>query len=326
MELKVLDRLRWVKRFLAHTPASGQVKADLLAKATDPKQSRWNEGDSFAEARNAHYTNTPAELSKALEGDYNFLEGDVWLEGIARRIPGLDRFREPIMAHEPNNVTGLTLKEWLKVGVASGKGLKLDIKQSAALPKVVEAVKDAKVPQERLIINADMEFGPGIPHDLKFRIFDKISDFKTEVDEMVEVRKALPKATIAVGLYTGPKPAGTVYAPSQIYGAIAIAQQLGGPITFPLRADFVTKELVNVLKEHGTVSVWNDPKTYLPDDLDEAERNLRAMGVDGMIDLREMERPQPVAREVDENGWQPPEPETRANDSKPPPSPWAHPL
>lgn len=284
MQLKVLDRLRWVKRFLAHAPASSQVKAELLAKAADPEQSRWNDGDSFSKARNAHYTNTPAELSKALEGDHNFLE-----------------------AHAPDNVTGLTLKEWLEVGVASGKGLKLDIKQSAALSKVIEAVKDAEVPQDRLIINADMEFGPGIRHDLKFRIFDKISDFKTEVDEMREVRKALPKATIAVGLYTGTKPAGTVYAPSQIYGAIAIAQQLGGPITFPLRADFVTKELVNVLKEHGTVSVWNDPKTYLPDNLKEAERYFRAIGVDGMIDLREMERPQPVAREVDKNGWQPPE-------------------
>lgn len=311
MKLKLWDRLRWSKRFVAHSRLPDGTKSELKLKVTHPDQPRWSDGDSIALANNAHYTNTASELSQALSGRHNFLEGDVWLEGVARRLPGLDRFREPIMAHYPDEVTGLTLKEWLEVGKASGKGLKLDVKQSAALPKVIEAVKRAEIPQERLIINADMEFGPGIEHDLKFRAFDTLADFKTEVDEMKKVREALPKATIAVGLYTGKLPAGAAYAPSQIYGAISIAQQLGGPITFPLRAEFVSKEIVNVLKEHGSVSVWNDPKTYLPDDLEKAREYFREIGVNGMIDLREAERPKPVAREVDENGWQPPEPESR---------------
>ena len=61
---------------------------------------------------------------------------------------------------------------------------------------------------------------------------------------------------------------------------------MGGPVTFPLRAEFVTPEVVETLKPHGTVSIWNDPKTFLPEDKALAAKRFREMGVDGMIDLR----------------------------------------
>lgn len=295
-----LARLRWTKRFLMHSPLKGGDKKELLAQAGSPSQDpyRWSDGAHISQARNAHYTNTKGEMAKGLSGDYNFLEGDVWLEAAARSLPVVDLLREPIMAHYPDDVKGLTLKEWLQVGKRAGKGLKLDIKQSAAIPKVIKAVKETGIPEERLIFNADMAFGPGLPRTLKFRAIDAATDLTTQTSEMREIREAFPKSTIGVGLYTGKQPAGVVYSRAQLESVIKIAQDLGGPITFPLRAEFVTAEAVAALKPYGSVSVWNDPKTYLPDDLKEAERFFRSLGVDGMVDLRDASRPLPEARQL----------------------------
>ncbi len=285
---KISRKLRYLKDFVAHPAATAQTKEELRRKATHPdqKENRWVDGAHISEARNAHYTNTPDELASGLSKNYNFLEGDVWLEGVARRIPGLDHFREPIMAHDHTDVDGLTLAEWLEVGKASGKGIKLDIKQSAAIPKVIEAVQEAGIPEQRLILNADMVHGPGWRNDTRFKFANLALDVQTQVDEMAQFREAFPKATLAVGLYTAQAPEGTTYSRQQLAQAADIAGQLGGPITFPLRAEFVTPEVVKQLKPHGLVSIWNDPKSYLPDDLAKAEQKFREMGVDGMIDLR----------------------------------------
>lgn len=279
------SKLRHAARFFVHPRVPEGVRQDLHKKATENPH-RWKDGDPLSEARNAHYTNTPEELKDAFSKDFNFLEGDVWLEGVARRIPLLDEFREPIMAHDFHDVEGLKLSEWLELGKASGKGLKLDIKGSAAIPKVIEAIEEADIPEERLILNADMVDGPGWVTDTKFKVADKLLDIRSELDEMQLFRDAFPKATLAVGLYTRPAPAGTSYSKEQLEAVSDIADELGGPITFPLRAEFVTPEVVAELKPHGTVSVWNNPRSFLPGDLDEARQKFRDMGVDGMIDLR----------------------------------------
>lgn len=285
---KLSQKLRYLKTFLAHPAAPADVQADLQQKATAPSQipHRWKDGTPISEANNAHYTNTPAELSAGLSGNYNFLEGDVWLEGVARGIPGLDHFREPIMAHDYPDVDGLTLKEWLKAGKASGKGIKLDIKQSAAIPKVIEAVEEADIPQRSLILNADMVYGPGWKNDTKFKLGNALMNIQTQTEEMAQFRHAFPQTTLAVGLYTAASPEGTTYTQDQINQVSKIAQELGGPITFPLRAEFVTPNIVRQLKPYGSVSIWNDPKSYLPEDLKAARQGFREMGVDGMIDLR----------------------------------------
>lgn len=285
---KISHKLRYLKKFLIHPSAPEEVKKDLYDKATDPSQEphRWVDGAPLSEVSNAHYTNTPEEMAEGLSGNYNFLEGDIWLEGVARRIPGIDAFREPIMAHDYHDVDGLTLGEWLEAGKASGKGLKLDIKQSASIPKVVEAVKEAGIPDQRLIFNADMVHGPGWNNDTKFKAANILMDVQTQVDEMQQFREAFPDATLAVGLYTSSKAENRFYTSDMIEQASDIADELGGRITFPLRAEYVTPETVESLKEHGSVSIWNDPKSFLPKDLDAARQEFRDMGVDGMIDLR----------------------------------------
>lgn len=293
MKVPLLSKLRWLKRFVAHPATSPEKLEDLFERASQPaqRQYRWRDGDSLSKARNAHYTNDVNDLSAGLSGSYNFLEGDVWLEGAARQIPGLDHFREPIMAHGPGEVTGLSLEEWLEVGKRSGKGLKIDIKQSAAIPKIIDAVREEGIPEERLVFNADMAFGPGISNDLKFRLLNVTTDFTTDTKEMGSIRKAFPKATIGVGLYTKAMPVGTSYTTDQLGRVISIAKELGGPITFPLRAEFVTPNIVERLKPHGTVSIWNDPKSFNPEDKAVAEQMFRRMGVDGMIDLRSRNEP-----------------------------------
>lgn len=298
-----ISKVLWFSRFVRHRSASEKTMQELNERATaiDQVEHRWVDGAPISEAKNAHYTNTKDELTAGLSKDYNFLEGDVWLEGALRRLPLVERFREPIMAHYPNDVKGLTVEEWLKVGLASGKGLKLDIKQSAALPETIQEAKDLGVPGSRLIFNADMAFGPGVKKDLKFRLLDATTDFLTQPEEMMEARKAFPDATIGVGLYTQAQSQPTKYSQQQLQQVIQIARELGGPITFPLRAEFVDKRVVETLKPHGTVSIWNHPKSFLPDDFERATREFREMGVDGMIDLRDFERP--------EKDWKAPAPE-----------------
>ena len=263
-----------------------------LATSPEQKEHRWVDGAPISEAKNAHYTNTKDELVAGLSKDYNYLEGDVWLEGAVRRLPLVERFREPIMAHYPNDVKGLTVEEWLKIGLASGKGLKLDIKQSAALPETIKEAKNLGVPGSRLIFNADMAFGPGVKRDLKFRLLDATTDFLTQPDEMMEARKAFPEATIGIGLYTKPQSRPTKYSDAQLQQVIKIATEIGGPITFPLRAEFVDKRVVDTLKPHGSVSIWNHPKSFLPEDFEKATQEFRDLGVDGMIDLRDFVRPE----------------------------------
>lgn len=293
MKIPFSRQLKWLKKFVAHPATPTEEMKELYEKAEHPSQApfRWKDGARIAEAHNAHYTNTGEELEDGLTADYNFLEGDVWLEGAFRQIPLVDHFREPIMAHGPKEVGGLSLGEWLDVGKRAGKGIKIDIKQSAAIPKIIDEVKKRELPDERLIFNADVAFGPGVKRDAKFRIFDLATDFSTSRKEMKQLRKAFPHATIGVGLYTKKQPPGTHYTTEQLRDAIAFANDVGGPITFPLRAEFVTPEVVAKLKPHGSVSIWNDPRSYVPGDEATETRRFREMGVDGMIDLRGKDEP-----------------------------------
>jgi hypothetical protein len=293
MKIPLWPQLKWLKKFLAHPAAPQPEIADLFHKALDSTQQkhRWKDGAPLANARNAHYTNTSEELGQGLTSNYNFLEGDVTLEGGVRQLPLIDRLREPLMAHTPKEIRGLTLREWLDVAETSGKGIKIDIKQSAAIPKIIREVKRRDLPDERLVFNADVAFGPGLDRTLKFRVLDLVTDFTTSQKEMKKIREAFPQATLGIGHYTGKQPRGTHYTQKQLAEVIDFANALGGPITFPLRAEFVTPEVVKTLKPHGSVSIWNDPKTYLPEDKKTAEKRFREMGVDGMIDLRGQDEP-----------------------------------
>ena len=108
-------------------------------------------------------------------------------------------------------------------------------------------------------------------------------------DEVRRLREAFPDAHIAIGAKTGGTSDGTTYTEAQVSEMIALAEDVGGSVFFPLRAELVTPQIVERLEEHGAVSIWNSPRTYEldgPEAIAADEQRFRDMGVTGVIDLR----------------------------------------
>jgi hypothetical protein len=283
----LLSSLYKVKKFFYHPRLKGRLKQDILTSAEDPKKAHlhWHASKPLSEAKNAHYTNRPKEMLNALQGEHNFLEGDVHLGWGVRYIPGVNLLRSAIMAHHPHQLDGLRFKEWLHIGKLSGRGVKIDIKQAAAIPKIIRNVKASDISQERLIFNMDVIQGPHSYPRFLFPIADIMTGRTPKMRQVRRIRENFPKATIALGAVTGPQPAGTVYSDKQLGEFREWARELGGPITFKLRAEFVNQHVVETLKPFGSISIWNDAGTFNPPDVDAEIRRFRDLGVDGMIDL-----------------------------------------
>ncbi len=221
----------------------------------------WHKGRDLAEAKNAHSTNTKGDFEHALKNGYNWLEGDIRTE-----------INEPYkleMRHDKGHESGdnLTLEEWLTKGKASGRGLKLDVKEGERIDEILAMCEKVGVPSERLMFNladGDMEKWGG------------------------EIRARFPEAQIAVNpadelgdqKNDGPLEAW------QVDRMIALQQDTGKPTTFVVRYDRLTDEAIKRLSEHGTISVWNSPGAGGVGDVAKLTRELRLRGVDGVIDLR----------------------------------------
>ena len=288
MRSRLSERLRWVRDFLAH-PALNPSSLDSLEKlAVEPSPNHWKPGAPLSQVNNCHFTNRPGEMRQGLTDNYNFLEGDIRFEGGFRRIPGVDHWREPILGHDTTAVDGLNLDEWLDIGKASGRGLKLDIKQAAAVPQILEKVKAHDIPDEWVMFNGDVVSGPGAPKARTLVTANVLQDLTMDVKDLREIRRQFPYSWISLGFYTHASPEGTTYSDQQLDKIAALADQVGGRISFPLRAEFVTQAAVDRLKPHGAVSVWNDPANWAPADVAKETQRLRDMGVDGVIDLRPM--------------------------------------
>ncbi len=242
----------------AQREALTNLAADAAANDRDRTTVPYNE------QRNAHHSNTVGEMREALEGDYDWLEGDV------RRDP-------PVMGHDMFSSDGLPFEDWLQIGGASGRGLKIDIKERGSIDGIIEAIEASDVPQHQLMFNLDAITGPGG------------SGTNATPDDVRRLREAFPDAHIAIGAKTGATEPGTTYTEAQVSEMIALAEDVGGSVFFPLRAELVTPQIVERLEAHGNVSIWNSPSSYPLDGPDaiaaEAER-FREMGVEGIIDLR----------------------------------------
>jgi hypothetical protein len=208
----------------------------------------WRYGTDISVARNAHATNTREELAEALAGEFDWLEADVRL--------GSDG--APVLQHRLKDQVGLPLAQWLDFAMPSGRGIKLDVKEPEALPAVIEAVRRAGVPQQRLIMNV----------------------YPGPTEQLLAVRRAFPRAIINVSPVSD-----TDLTPADIVELQVTARLLGGPIMFPIRHDLITREAVRALRPFGRVAVWNTPELTNPSPWTPLE--LRLLGVDGMIDLRE---------------------------------------
>jgi hypothetical protein len=271
--------IRAVHDFFAHRPTDPQAVERLVQSADVPEQ-RWQPELSLSDVRNAHTTNTPAEMAHALKGDYNCLEADIRLEGNLRPFPGY-RDRPVIAAHWDWNTHGFLLHEWLRVGVASGRMLKLDCKSGAAVPEALRQCKAFGVPGEKLILNGGVELHPwSSPMGIAMSIHNIFFASKTSLDTLKLMRKVYPTATIAISPSHQPK-SDKDYARIERY-----ARAVGGRLMFPLPAQQVDAEVVRRLKPFGAVAIYNDPRTYNPPDAAADRARFQAMGVDGVIDIR----------------------------------------
>ncbi|MBM4379820.1 MAG: DUF2181 domain-containing protein [Deltaproteobacteria bacterium] len=217
----------------------------------------WWTGRPLSEARNAHSTNTRADFEAALAHGFNFLEGDVRVE--------LNPPHALEMRHDRGDEPGdnLSLAEWLERGAASGRGLKLDVKETDRMPELLDAVAAAGVPEGRLMINLG---------DAAMRRWGPL------------VRERFPGATLACNPPAGEQ--GGKLSARQVEAMASLARTLGGPVTFVVRLDLLTDAAIRTLSPLGPVSVWNDPGRPTPADLVREERALRDRGVSGMVDLR----------------------------------------
>lgn len=239
------------------TPLDAKRRAELMAAATDPgKADQIVQGDATRDLVNKHRTNTPEEMLEGLKGDYSCLEGDVRIE---RGVFGHGDTKA-IMAHDAWGTDGMTLKDWMTIGAASGRKIKLDFKEGAALGESLALAKELKIPDDRLIFNG----GLGL--------------------DFAAARKAFPGATLAINP-PGDGDKGEPYGEGAVARTIASAKEHGQPVIFPLRSDRVTPEVVAALKPYGEVAVWNAPSKDKPADIPAATKRFRDMGVDGMIDL-----------------------------------------
>lgn len=227
----------------------------LMFLSTQQPELAWPPDRSIALARNAHLTNTASEMAEALADDFDYFEGDIRLEGST-----------PVMAHDKGDPRGMSVEEWLAIGGRSGRGLKLDIKEVAAVLPTLKAVKRHGIPDGRLVINITVNSANPLavvpPKLLK------------------QIRHMFPGAIINLSVDANTYPADLL---AKLAKAALI---VGQPAMFPLRADLVTAEVVAALRRFGKIAVWNSPDIWSPTNIAEATTRLRGLGVDGTIDLR----------------------------------------
>lgn len=231
-------------------PANVRDLAETAAR-TRSDTTDWKPGSSLRGARNAHQTNTRAQLRDALESDANWLEGDV------SRVDG-----RLVMAHPGDEDSAeLDLRSWAHVAQASGRGVKLDLKASARddLDGVLRAIEDAGIDSGRVMVN--------------------VGD--APASQLVKIRTALPDAWISLN----PEAPSGGYSDAALDDVIDKARTVGGRVSFALRWDAAGERVVERLKPHGAVSIWANPWYGTPSDPVSEMRDLRARGIDGMVDL-----------------------------------------
>lgn len=230
----------------AQCPETGNPFLADVGAIADAMDRTWWKDRPLYDARNAHRTNTKEEFADGIDGDFNWFEGDVRVE-----INHDDRLE---MRHEAHHESGdnLSLEEWLTKGTKAGKGLKLDIKESALMPQLLDTVAKVAPPQEQLMFNLG---------DANMNKWG------------AEIRRRFPESILAIN----PR---VVDGKIDVDRMIALATRFGGRVTFVLHESQVTPPAVATLQAYGPVSIWGDVG-------DPATRRgeLRAAGVDGMVDL-----------------------------------------
>jgi hypothetical protein len=233
------------------------ARLQALAIALRSPATTWHGGLDWSQARNAHETNTPSQMEAALRSDANWLEGDV----------RESRSGALVMAHDPHDVgRGLTLEQWLSIGAASDRGVKVELKEPRIFDGYVAAIRQSGIKPERLILNVPVAGAPGRP---------VLSDA-----QLLELRRSVPGATINLS------PTNQHRFTAHVTDELArTARLVGGPVMFPMQWDLLDDATIAALRPHGHVATWASRSWGTPRDPVSEQLALRERGVDGMIDL-----------------------------------------
>ncbi len=193
-------------------------------------------------------------MREALEGDNNWLEGDLRVNGDG----------DLVMAHDADKEgDGLTVEEWLAIGGAGQRGMKIDVKEYEAVPELLDAIEASGIPDGRIMLN----YGTG-----------GVSE-----DEARDMRERFPDAWMAINPAAPDRNGG--YDDESLETATDMADAVGGRVVFPIRWDLASDEAIQQLKPHGKVSIWTAKTEGTPGDTAGERQRLLDRGVDGVIDL-----------------------------------------
>ena len=223
-----------------------------------PADQRFTPGDHPSTIRNAHYSNTRAQLAHALAGPYNSVEGDVRVrDGVA------------VMKHDAGAAYDLTFEQWALLASRAGKHLRIDIKEPAALAQVAATLERLGIPPGSVTFNVglDTPWSKG-----------------TSVDSIRALRARFPDAWITLNL---PMPFGPGY-----LLAVRAAKAIGGDhLGVAVMGGLAHRGDIQFLRgAFAVVNAWNLPLLGDPD-VAGMTAKLRAIGVNGMIDLRRKDDP-----------------------------------
>ncbi|XP_077999231.1 protein FAM151B-like [Glandiceps talaboti] len=194
----------------------------------------------------AHAVNSEDRLVKALQTNCTMLEADILLN-----TSGV-----PIMAHPPDNDSDITLHKWVDMVLQSRHGIKLDVKELAALELtlliLISRADDLK--QRPLWLNADIIQGPNGDEPINASLF---------IDTCCQ---HLPTATLSVGWtcnWTKNKQTDG-YTWDMIYSMLKYVKNMHQPITFPVCAVFMKTSLDKFLWLLGesksfSLTLWSHP-------------------------------------------------------------------
>lgn len=147
----------------------------------------------------------------------------------------------------PQTNSDLTFRDWISEIHRARKKAKIDIKDPQAIPHIITILKELKIEDNRLILNAD--------------VVESARVVSVTAQHMLQLRHEFPDSIIAIGLTLDEK-----NLPSEpiLYARLRqlslIARQLGGKIQFTLPEVLVTPIAVDVLSNHlgdHSLSVWN---------------------------------------------------------------------
>jgi hypothetical protein len=233
-------------------PSRGVGELTRQATATAKPAVTWRRDRPLVELKNAHRTNTVDEMKAALAGPFSQLECDV--------RGAINAPHELECRHDAGSEPGdnLTLKEWLSIGKASGRVLKLDVKDSSRLGDILAAVEASGVPPERLNINLS---------DAAMRSWGDA------------IRRRLPGALLSLN------PRGALN-DAEVKSLTGLARHLGPPCTFVVRNDLLCDSTLRALEAVAPVSVWNDPGMKGIDAPERTTDELKRRGCTGVIDIR----------------------------------------